>query len=311
MLPGVEMMACTELAVPMEVMQHVVRIESSFNPYAIGVVGGRLVRQPRNLAEAVSTARMLEGKGYNFSLGIAQINRYNLASYGLDSYERAFEICPNVQAGSRILAECRDRANGDWGKAFSCYYSGNFSTGFRHGYVQKVFAAWQGAANLAGGGDAIPLAADRLAHPRSRTRPASTVESLVMRRIQDASRAEADARATTQAQSHAQALGRIHAHGQGPMQAQASGQAQGPAPAPPLMPSTQAQPTHWTASRPQPVLLQPHGAPPLNPLIGREPEAVPPALPQQSLPQPATVGTTPAVGQPPPTVAIRDEAFVF
>ena len=26
-------------------------------------------------------------------------------------------------------------------KAFSCYYSGNFSTGFRHGYVQKVVAA--------------------------------------------------------------------------------------------------------------------------------------------------------------------------
>lgn len=47
MLPGMELMGCTGLAVPGEVMQHVVHVESSRNPYAIGVVGGRLVREPR------------------------------------------------------------------------------------------------------------------------------------------------------------------------------------------------------------------------------------------------------------------------
>ena len=31
------------------------------------------------------------------------------------------------------------RSGGDWGKSFSCYYSGNFETGFRHGYVQKIY----------------------------------------------------------------------------------------------------------------------------------------------------------------------------
>lgn len=128
------------MAVPREVMHHVVRVESSYNPYAIGVVGGRLVRQPRNLAEAVSTARMLEQRGYNFSLGLAQVNRYNLAKYGLDSYTKAFQPCANLQAGSRILAECY-RRSGDWGKSFSCYYSGDFKTGYRHGYVQKVYAS--------------------------------------------------------------------------------------------------------------------------------------------------------------------------
>jgi len=70
------MFDCPNLAVPIEVMQHVVRVESSGNPYAIGVVGGRLARQPRNLSEAVVTAQMLEQQGYNFSLGIAQVNRY-------------------------------------------------------------------------------------------------------------------------------------------------------------------------------------------------------------------------------------------
>jgi type IV secretion system protein VirB1 len=140
MLPGMELLACPNLAVPKDVMHHVVQVESSYNPYAIGVVGGRLVRQPRSLPEAVSTARMLEQRGYNFSLGLAQVNRYNLAKYGLESYERAFEPCANLQAGSRILAECYTRSR-DWGKSFSCYYSGDFKTGFRHGYVQKVYAS--------------------------------------------------------------------------------------------------------------------------------------------------------------------------
>lgn len=141
MLPGMELMACQGLAVPTEVMHHVVRVESSYNPYAIGVVGGRLVRQPKNLPEALATVRMLESRGFNFSIGLAQVNRYNLDKYGLDSYEKAFEPCANLTAGSKILAECYRRANGDWGKSFSCYYSGNFSTGYRHGYVQKIYAS--------------------------------------------------------------------------------------------------------------------------------------------------------------------------
>jgi Transglycosylase SLT domain. len=139
MLPGLEAVACPDMAVSMDVMQHVVNVESSRNPFAIGVVGGTLVRQPRHLDEALATVRMLEEKGYNFSVGLAQVNRYNLARYGLESYERAFQICPNLQAGARILAECYSRSGNDWGKSFSCYYSGNFETGFRHGYVQKIF----------------------------------------------------------------------------------------------------------------------------------------------------------------------------
>lgn len=157
MLPGIELMSCPSLAVPHEVMHHVVSVESSYNPYAIGVVGGRLVRQPRNLSEALATVRMLEGKGYNFSLGLAQVNRYNLAKYGLDSYEKAFEACPNLQAGSRILAECYGRSSGDWGKSFSCYYSGNFVTGFRHGYVQKVYASMGAKPAAADDGQAIAV----------------------------------------------------------------------------------------------------------------------------------------------------------
>lgn len=166
MLPDMDLASCPGLAVSMDVMHHVVRVESSYNPYAIGVVGGRLVRQPKTLPEALATVRMLESRGYNFSLGLAQVNRYNLAKYGIGSYERAFEVCPNLQAGSRILAECYSRSKGDWGKSFSCYYSGDFSTGFRHGYVRKIYASihsgWTGR-SVAVDPMAIPLATDAVA----------------------------------------------------------------------------------------------------------------------------------------------------
>ena len=51
-----------------------VATESGFNPHAIGVVGGQLDRQPRTRAEALATAQHLQAAGWNFSVGLAQIN---------------------------------------------------------------------------------------------------------------------------------------------------------------------------------------------------------------------------------------------
>ena len=127
-------------------LEALVRTESAYNPYAIGVVGGRLVRQPATLEEAVATAHSLERQGYNFSVGLGQVNRYNLARFG-ETIETAFDACRNLRAGGTILAECFARSLPRYGDqqqalraALSCYYSGNFETGFRHGYVQKVVA---------------------------------------------------------------------------------------------------------------------------------------------------------------------------
>ena len=133
-------------------LRGVVRTESAGNPFVIGVVGGRLERQPRNLAEAVVTARELERQGFNFSMGLGQVNRYNLANYG-ERYETIFEPCRNLKAGSAILRDCYQRARARipddqqaLRAAFSCYYSGNFTRGLRpdrvgqRSYVQKVVA---------------------------------------------------------------------------------------------------------------------------------------------------------------------------
>ncbi|MEX4004153.1 lytic transglycosylase domain-containing protein [Paraburkholderia sp. EG285A] len=132
-------------------LQAVVRTESSFNPYAIGVVGFHLERQPRNLAEAVATAKALDAQGINFSMGLGQVNKANLAKYGL-TYETAFDMCSNLHAGGAILTACYDRAAKKMGQggaalkaAISCYYSGNFTTGQKRdfggtSYVQRVAA---------------------------------------------------------------------------------------------------------------------------------------------------------------------------
>lgn len=166
MITGMEIAACQHMAVPAEVMQHIVNVESGYNPFAIGVVGGQLARQPKNLGEALATVHMLDAKGYNYSLGVAQVNRANFAKYGLASYEQAFDVCPNLTAGARILSQCYASSGNDWGKSFSCYYSGNFTTGFRDGYVQKIYDSIRGRAAVAGAAGApittaIPLKAER------------------------------------------------------------------------------------------------------------------------------------------------------
>ena len=150
MITGMEIAACQHMAVPAEVMQHVVNVESGYNRFAIGVVGGQLVRQPQNLGEAIATVQMLDSKGYNFSLGLAQVNRANLSKYGLTTYQQAFDICPNLTAGARILSECYASSGNDWGKSFSCYYSGNFITGYRDGYVQKIYNSINGTSKSVG-----------------------------------------------------------------------------------------------------------------------------------------------------------------
>jgi type IV secretion system protein VirB1 len=128
----------------------IVSVESGFNPWAIGVVAGVLERQPRHRTEAIATATALQAAGWNFSVGLAQINVANFSRLHL-TLESAFEPCLNLRAMQTVLTECFDRSSASdprtgsnqdaLHRALSCYYSGNFATGFSHGYVHKVVAA--------------------------------------------------------------------------------------------------------------------------------------------------------------------------
>ena len=147
-------LACAPL-VAHDTARALIQVESGGNPFAIGVVGGALVRQPANLPEALATVAALEAAGWNYSVGLGQINKRNFERYGL-SPATAFEPCANLTAMQGILGDCFARASRRAPKqtalrdAFSCYYSGNFLTGHQHGYVGKVLAAWSSRAKPAG-----------------------------------------------------------------------------------------------------------------------------------------------------------------
>lgn len=127
---------CTNGVHPV-VMHGIISQESSFNPYAIGVVKGRLSRQPQNLSEAVAAVKALSAAKKNYSMGLAQVNKRHMKRFGFTP-ETIFEPCANVKAGATIFKECHQWAKSklgskpeSYGAALSCYYSGNFTTGFK------------------------------------------------------------------------------------------------------------------------------------------------------------------------------------
>jgi type IV secretion system protein VirB1 len=157
-------------------MRALVKVESSFRQFAIAVVDGPQVRHPRSLKEAVATLEDLHRKGYNYSVGYAQVNKINFQKYKL-TLQTAFDPCTNLRAGSKILESCFVSAGRKYKDeqtrlraAFSCYYSGNFLRGFRPdrkgvpSYVDKVVTAAIGQSD----GNTGPVASlRRVAIPRN------------------------------------------------------------------------------------------------------------------------------------------------
>lgn len=138
-------------------------VESSFNPNAIGVVGGALHRQPRTRAEALATIEALQANGWNYSVGLGQINVGNFERLGLTPHS-ALDPCTSLAAMQSVLGECYARTASNHAAqnalrfALSCYYSGNFTTGLRHGYVGKVVRA---SASLPAAGSDLPNRKER------------------------------------------------------------------------------------------------------------------------------------------------------
>lgn len=188
-VPFSELAAKCAPAVHPQTLKSLIGNESTYNPYAIGVVDGRLERQPQSLREAVATAERLEREGFRFSVGIGQLLVTNMRALGL-SYAQAFEPCRNLQAISELMVKNYTTAltaNPNPQEALrdslSMYYSGNPVRGYQPdkegdlSYVQKVVV---GALNpsstdpivpavvATAGDEAIPVAA---ASPGARKAP--------------------------------------------------------------------------------------------------------------------------------------------
>ena len=142
---------CAPLVAP-ATARALVEVESGFDPLAMHVNGGRLERQPRNMREAVATAVALRAAGWDFDLGLAQINVRNVDRFGMP-LAQVFDPCANLRLMQRILMDCVMRAVQQRGRveqialrdALSCYNTGNFREGFGRGYVGRIIRAARSA----------------------------------------------------------------------------------------------------------------------------------------------------------------------
>lgn len=140
-------LACTPHVSPYTI-NAIVQHESRADPYAIHINAPvTLSRQPRTPAEAIDIAQRLTAAGHNFDSGLTQINSENVRKFGA-TWAEVFEPCANLRLGARVLTTCYVNAapkEPDRQKALalalSCYNSGNYQTGFKNGYVGRVYAA--------------------------------------------------------------------------------------------------------------------------------------------------------------------------
>ena len=129
-------------------MSAIVKVESKGNPLALNLNKGyKLQFQPQTKAQALKWTEFLEKHGYNFDIGLAQVNIKNANKYGYKVSE-LLDSCTNLKLGSTILINNYTNAlpvsksvDQAWQKAISAYNTGNFYSGFTNGYVSKVYAS--------------------------------------------------------------------------------------------------------------------------------------------------------------------------
>lgn len=126
-----------------ETVLAIIHTESSGEPFALNVNGGRQPAKQSNAADAVATARRYVAAGYSVDLGLGQINSRNMRWLGL-TWETVFDPCTNVAALARVLTTNYNAVKPGRDPqtalrvALSMYNTGSQTRGFRNGYVAKV-----------------------------------------------------------------------------------------------------------------------------------------------------------------------------
>ena len=126
-----------------ETVLAIIHTESSGDPFALNVNGGRQPARQSNAADAAATARRFVAAGYSVDLGLGQINSRNMRWLGL-TWETVFDPCINIAALGRVLTANYNAAKAGRDPqtalrvALSMYNTGSQTRGFRNGYVAKV-----------------------------------------------------------------------------------------------------------------------------------------------------------------------------
>lgn len=113
-----------------------------------GYSDGQLVlaKQPKDRREAMNWLYWFASHRYTVSIGLMQVNSEMAAQFHLKP-EQLLEPCTNLQVGATILTSLYTAIAYRLGEGFSAldaalsfYNSGNSITGFRNGYVARVYA---------------------------------------------------------------------------------------------------------------------------------------------------------------------------
>lgn len=128
-----------------EIMEKIVKAESGFSQFAIGVNGSnRRNYNPKSHEEATRIARELIAQGHSIDMGLGQINSANLEWLNL-TVGTVFDSCTNLTASEVVLRDGYDRARKQGSdpqtalhQALSAYNTGTFTRGFTNGYVERV-----------------------------------------------------------------------------------------------------------------------------------------------------------------------------
>ncbi|CAO1650920.1 lytic transglycosylase domain-containing protein [Parasphingorhabdus sp. NYA22] len=126
-----------------ETVLTIIQTESSGEPFALNVNGGRQPARQSNAGDAAATARRYVASGYSVDLGLGQINSRNMRWLGL-TWETVFDPCTNVAALARVLTTNYNAVSAGRDPqtalriALSMYNTGSQTRGFRNGYVAKV-----------------------------------------------------------------------------------------------------------------------------------------------------------------------------
>ena len=139
-------------SVAFETLAAVIRAESGFQPFALGVngPGGGPIFPPTYDVAVTLATDLIKRQGRSVDLGLMQVNSRNLSRLGL-TVAGILDPCINLAAGARLMREgyaaaLRGEADPQQALrvAFSRYNSGHPERGFANGYVHRV----QGAAEV-------------------------------------------------------------------------------------------------------------------------------------------------------------------
>ncbi len=132
-------------------MGYIVGHESGNSHFAINVnlAKGQAAppfKSPATLQEAEAYVSWLETHGYNFDVGLGQINSKNFPGLNVTA-SQLFDGCENLRAAQTVLKACYLSATKVYPAgqqalrhALSCYNTGSLTAGLTNGYVAKVAA---------------------------------------------------------------------------------------------------------------------------------------------------------------------------